>query len=508
MWQLFNESFRTAGLIPHGFCLQWNPKLLWTLVAADSIIAASYFSIPFAIWYFAKKRPDIQFRWLFLLFGLFIISCGITHLLDVLVIWEPNYWANAIAKTLTAALSLGTGVALWLLMPSALSAPSEQVLKNALNEIEAAAQYSRSLLEASLDPLVTISAEGKITDVNAATEQVTGCSREALIGSDFCNYFTEPEQARQGYQEVYDKGFVTDYPLAIRHRDGRITDVLYNASVYRNQAGEIEGIFAAARDVTEIKRAEEQLRQKDELMIRQSRLAAMGEMVGNIAHQWRQPLNALGLVLGNIKDAQRYHELTPEYLESQEREAWIYIDKMSNTINDFRNFFRPDKHSVPFSLNQAIGIATALVETSFKTHGIEITVDVQHDITINGFANEYSQVLLNLLTNAKEAILAHDVSPGLIKIRLIREDGTCRVTVADNGGGISVEVLPRLFEPYFSTKECGSGIGLYMSKMIIEKSMGGYIGARNIANGAEFSIVTSFVDTNTTKNLMSGTDPA
>ena len=122
-----------------------------------------------------------------------------------------------------------------------------------------ASQYARSLIESSLDPLVTISADGKVTDVNEATIKVTGVPREQLIGTDFSNYFTEPEKAREGYQQVFAKGFVTDYPLTIRHRDGRLTDVLYNASVYKDARGNVLGVFAAARDVTARKRAEDEL---------------------------------------------------------------------------------------------------------------------------------------------------------------------------------------------------------------------------------------------------------
>src|SRR5579863_3996834 len=121
----------------------------------------------------------------------------------------------------------------------------------------AAAAYARSLIEASLDPLVTISPDGKITDVNRATELATGIPRQRLTGTDFSDYFTEPEKAREGYQQVFSQGFVKDYPLAIRHSSGRITDVLYNASVYKDDKGKVLGVFAAARDVTERKMAEE-----------------------------------------------------------------------------------------------------------------------------------------------------------------------------------------------------------------------------------------------------------
>ncbi|MBC7414189.1 MAG: EAL domain-containing protein [Herminiimonas sp.] len=128
--------------------------------------------------------------------------------------------------------------------------------KKAEELVKRASKYARSLIEASLDPLVTISAEGKITDVNTATEQVTGLARTDLVGSDFADYFTDPAQARAGYEQVFARGFVTDYPLAIRHASGKITDVLYNASVYRDDAGKVLGVFAAARDVTERKKAE------------------------------------------------------------------------------------------------------------------------------------------------------------------------------------------------------------------------------------------------------------
>ena len=126
-------------------------------------------------------------------------------------------------------------------------------------ELRATSQYARGLIEASLDPLVTISADGKITDVNRATESATGVPRAELIGSDFSVYFTEPDKANAGYRKVLAEGSVTDYPLTIRHASGRTTDVLYNATVYRNEAGEVQGVFAAARDITERQRAEKAL---------------------------------------------------------------------------------------------------------------------------------------------------------------------------------------------------------------------------------------------------------
>jgi len=132
--------------------------------------------------------------------------------------------------------------------------------KKTAEELRVAALYTRNLIEASLDPLVTISPDGKITDVNKTTEQVTGVSRERLVGSVFSDYFTEPDKAREGYQQVFAQGVVKDYPLTIRHASGRTTDVLYNASVYKNETGDVQGVFAAARDITERKRLDDELK--------------------------------------------------------------------------------------------------------------------------------------------------------------------------------------------------------------------------------------------------------
>jgi PAS domain S-box-containing protein len=161
--------------------------------------------------------------------------------------------------------------------------------KQVEEKLRQALLYARTLIEASLDPLVTISREGKITDVNRATETVTGVPRERLIGSDFCDYFTQPEKARQGYEQVFAEGVVRDYPLAIRHSGGRVTDVLYNASVFKNEAGQIEGVFAAARDITERKKVEEELRLSRERLALAQKAAHSGTFdwdIQNNVNRW------------------------------------------------------------------------------------------------------------------------------------------------------------------------------------------------------------------------------
>jgi len=148
--------------------------------------------------------------------------------------------------------------------------------KNTEEVLRRSAAYNRRLLEASLDPLVTIGPDGKITDVNAATEAATGCSRSELVGTDFADYFTEPENARSGYQQAFNEGAVRDYPLEMRHRDGRVTSVLYNAAVYRDEVGKVIGVFAAARDMTRRKEAEDVLRRREDILKRAQAVAQVG----------------------------------------------------------------------------------------------------------------------------------------------------------------------------------------------------------------------------------------
>ena len=152
--------------------------------------------------------------------------------------------------------------------------------KRANEALRRAAAYNRRLIEASLDPLVTIGPDGKITDVNAATEAATGFPRAELLGKDFADYFTEPERARWGYQRVFSEGAVRDYPLEMRHRDGRVISVLYNAAVYRDEVGKVVGVFAAARDVTELEKSRTSILQKSEANLNRAQTVAhIGQLV-------------------------------------------------------------------------------------------------------------------------------------------------------------------------------------------------------------------------------------
>jgi len=237
-------------------------------------------------------------------------------------------------------------------------------------------------------------------------------------------------------------------------------------------------------------RAMEELREKERMLIQQSRQAALGEMIGNIAHQLRQPLNNLALMIQSSPLAHQTDEFSLEYLKSVEEKSMHIIRHMSQTINDFRNYFKPDKEKVPFHVNVAIAKTISLIEDSFKCHNIFIDINAAEDPVINGYPNEYSQVLLNILLNARDAFSERSVSAPRVTITIGTENERVFVTIADNGGGIPEEILHKIFDPYFTTKgpEKGTGVGLFMSKNIIERNLGGRLTVRNIATGAEFRI--------------------
>ncbi|HEY6837237.1 MAG TPA: MEDS domain-containing protein [Geobacteraceae bacterium] len=248
---------------------------------------------------------------------------------------------------------------------------------------------------------------------------------------------------------------------------------------------------ALRQETLERLRTVEALREKEQLLMHQSRLAAMGEMINNIAHQWRQPLNLLGLVIQELPLKYEMGDFTREYLEARSAMANELVRHMSRTIDDFRNFFRPDKEKVDFSVNEVVNKTLSLVEESFRNNNIAVEVAMSGNPVINGYPNEYSQVLLNVLMNAKDAYGERNVPPPrLVTVTSGTENGRAFVAIADNAGGIPAGIMDKIFDPYFTTKgpDKGTGVGLFMARTIIGMSMNGSITARNTGVGAEFRI--------------------
>lgn len=375
--------------------------------------------------------------------------------------------------------------------------------------LDAQRKYTRAL-EQSANSVVITDVHGDIEYVNPRFCEATGYALEEAIGQNpriLKSGETTPEEYRHLWASIT-AGGVWRGEFHNRRKDGSLYWESVSIAPIRNEKGTITHFVAVKEDITRRKEAEESLRrlnetleqrvkeevaknrEKDHLLIHQSRLAAMGEMIGNIAHQWRQPLNALGLLLSNIQDAYAHHECDQEYLDESVARGQRLIGKMSGTIDDFRNFFKPDREKVRFSLEGAVRDALSVVEASFISSGITVALDIKQDASVMGFPNEYAQVVLNILGNARDAILTRKVQHGRVEIAIGQDKEQAYVSIRDNGGGIANEVMEKIFDPYFTTREKGTGIGLYMSKMIIESNMSGRIEVRNTGDGAEFRIAT------------------
>jgi PAS domain S-box-containing protein len=356
--------------------------------------------------------------------------------------------------------------------------------KRAEKELQRANAYNRSLIETSLDPLVTIGPDGLITDANAATEEESGCSRIELIGSDFCDYFTDPKAARAGYQTAFRDGLVRDYPLEIRHRDGHITPVLYNASVYRDESGNAIGVFAAARDITSQKLAEEERKKLEAQLQQAQKMEAIGLLAGGIAHDFNNILTSIygysELIVMSTDNDSLIRRYADQIFTSAERAA-----ELTNGL-------------LAFSRKQVLQIKPLnlcnVVQGDKKMLGRIVPEDIDFqttvfdkDLIVMADKGQIGQVLINLVTNAKDAMpkggaLTIDVFPTIMDTRFVLDHGfgepgkyAC-ISVTDTGNGMDEETRKRIFEPFFTTKEVGKGTGLGMSIVYgIIKQHNGYI---------------------------------
>ena len=284
------------------------------------------------------------------------------------------------------------------------------------------------------------------------------------------NLFDDIKNVVQNTNEV-------QYDLTIDHR-------IYWLQIKRiNLSANDYGVIISFTDKTDIIR-------NQELMFQQSKLASMGEMIGNIAHQWRQPLNTLALNLFGIQKKFENKTIDEAMFNTFVEESQNNIQHMSSTIDDFRDFFNPNKSKKLFSLYEITQKTISFVKDTFDNHNIIIQNDTHEDAQIYGFENEFAQVLLNILNNSKDALIKTANPNGLIKIGIQRHDNIVRMIITDNGSGVPSDLIDRLFEPYFTTKDKkeGTGIGLYMSKMIIENSMNGSIQMESLDHGMQTTI--------------------
>ena len=381
------------------------------------------------------------------------------------------------------------------------------------------ANYARGLIEASRDPLVTISPEGKITDMNQATMNITGLEREQLIGSDFFVYFTDPQMAREVYEEVFAKGAVADSPLTLRHRDGKLTDVLFNGSVYKNDEGQVLGVVVVARDVTDQKRiarelneakiaaeratvlAEEaQAKAESATAIAEDAVKAKQQFLSNMSHEIRTPMNA---IIGFTKVVLKT-ELT-----DKQREYLTAIKLSGDTlivlINDILDLAKVDAgkmtfEHIPFKLAASVMAMVHLFETKIQEKNLALVMEYDAKIpdVLMGDPVRLHQIILNLVSNAVKFTSEGSITVG---VRMLVQDAQkviLEFAVTDTGIGIEEAKLGTVFDNFqqatsgTSRLYGGTGLGLAIVKNLVEPQ-GGTITVRSrVGVGSTFSFILSF----------------
>ncbi len=373
---------------------------------------------------------------------------------------------------------------------------------------------------------------GIITFVNDEFCKISGYSREELIGQNH-NIVRHPDVPSSNFKRLWDtilQKRIFKSTVMNMAKDGSTFYVNTTIIPILDENGDIEEFIAIRYDVTKevlLKKAlekkerelealnrtlekrvalqtqklyelnkhlEERVRQevrkneeKQKMLFWQSRFASLGQMMANIAHQWRQPLTELTLALFNLKRASQKRD--DEQVEAIYSEAKFMIQNMSQTIEDFINFFRPDKPKEPFTVSKSIEESLQILQKTLEKEHIHIEKSIDTTLRSVGVSNELSQVIINLLQNAKDAFESKS-GKKVVRIEVVREDDFAKIVIADNAGGIEESILERIFEPYFTTKHTakGTGLGLFMSKMIIERGLSGSIEVKNLEDGACFVI--------------------
>jgi PAS domain S-box-containing protein len=393
------------------------------------------------------------------------------------------------------------------------------------------ANYARGLIEASRDPLVTISPEGKITDMNQAMVNITGMDRDQLIGSDFFVYFTDPQMAREVYQEVFAKGTVADSPLTLCHRDGKLTDVLFNGSVYKNDQGIVLGVVIVARDVTDQKRiatelteakiaaelatvlAEEaQAKAESATGIAEDAVKAKQQFLSNMSHEIRTPMNA---IIGFTKVVLKTEltEKQKEYLTAIKLSG----DTLIVLINDILDLAKVDAgkmtfEQIPFKLAASVAAMVHLFETKIQEKNL--TLEMEYDSRIPevlvGDPVRLHQIILNLVSNAVKFTSEGSIT---VNVRMLVQDSEkviLEFAITDTGIGIEESKLGTVFDHFQQATSGtsrlfgGTGLGLAIVKNLVEPQ-GGTINVKSkVGKGSTFSFILSFNKTQEKADTESG----
>ena len=381
-------------------------------------------------------------------------------------------------------------------------------------------QYARSLIEASLDPLFTISPDGKITDINNASVGITETTRENLIGTDFFEYFTEPKKAREIYKQVFAEGFVADFPLTLR--DGKLTEVLFNGSVYKDESGKVVGVVVVARDITDHKRIENELKDarrfaesaakiaeeakdvaESATKIAEDAVKSKQQFLSNMSHEIRTPMNAIiGFTKVLLKSD--LNEKQKEYLNAIKMSG----DALTVLINDILDLAKVDAgkmvfEQTPFKIAVSISAMIHLFETKIREKNLQLIKKYDDKIpgVLSGDPVRLHQIILNLVSNAVKFTSEGKITISARLLNETEEKANIEFSVSDTGIGIPEDKMEHIFENFQqATSETarlygGTGLGLAISKQLVESQGGRITATSKLGEGSTFSFILPFQKT-------------
>jgi len=426
MSDFFNKLL-ASDFMPHGVCFLWNPEIVWLHAISDTIITVSYYLIPLALVYFVRKRKDLPFHWMFLMFGLFIFGCGTTHLMEVWTLWHGTYRLAGAIKAITAAASVVTAILLVRLMPQALALPSPAQLRQANSDLEQEIGYRRRAERALLDAH---------DELEARVQQRTAELAEA----------NDELRAEIGRRE--------------------------RAEQERLQAQQALSTLQA--ELTHV-----------------ARVTTMGELAASIAHEVNQPLAA---VVTNANAGLRWlASVPPNFVEVRATLQRIQRDgqRAGDVLGRIRELLKksPPQPS-PQDINVLLRDVLSLLPDSLVSHHVEVQLELARDLPpVLGDRVQLQQVILNLLLNGVDAMSAVTDRPRRLTIASrVLDDGLVALTVADSGVGVDPTVFEKLFEPFFTTKAHGMGMGLSVSRSIVQRHGGQLWASTNKGHGTTFHV--------------------
>jgi C4-dicarboxylate-specific signal transduction histidine kinase len=409
----FWQKLLASDFMPHGVCFLWNPEIVWLHAISDAVIAISYYLIPLALVYFVRKRTDLPFSWIFLMFGIFILGCGTTHVMELWTLWHGTYRLAGVIKAITAAASVLTAILLVRLMPQALALPSP----------------------------------GQLREAN--------------------------EKLSRAHDELEGR---------VRERTKQLADA------YTELRAEMDRRVAAEQDRL---RAEQTVRTVQTELAHVGRVTTMGELAASIAHEVSQPLSA---VVTNANACMRWLAMDPPEV-SEARDTLTYILRDGQRAGDvIRRIRALLKKSPPQPteqhINEVLGEVMPLVRDALLKDNIEARLDLADNLpAVKGDRVQLQQVILNLVMNGIEAMhhSARNARSLVISSRLL-ETGEVAVTVRDSGIGVEPAVFEKLFDPFFTTKSSGMGMGLSVSRSIVESHGGRLWASPNEGPGLSFHL--------------------